>query len=114
MEKILKKVEEDKVRFVLLQFTDINGIVKNLTIPVKRLKEAIEDGVWIDGSSVHGFLRVHESDMYLKPVVSTYTVIPWLKDEDNENTARIICDLFTPNGDHFEDDPRYILKKVLK
>ena len=114
MEKILKKVEEDKVRFVLLQFTDINGIVKNLTIPVKRLKEAIEDGVWIDGSSVHGFLRVHESDMYLKPVVSTYTVIPWLKDEDNENTARIICDLFTPNGDHFEDDLRYILKKVLK
>jgi glutamine synthetase len=112
-EKIMKKVEEDKIKFVLLQFTDINGIVKNITIPVSELKQAIEKGKWFDGSSIEGFMRIHESDMYLKPDLATYAVIPWMGTEEMR-TARFICDIYTPDGKVFEEDPRHILKKSLK
>lgn len=110
--RILKKVGDDGVRFILLQFTDINGIVKNLTIPASELKEAIERGAWIDGSSIEGFMRIFESDMYLKPDLATYAVIPWFPDD--MKTARFICDVYMPDGSVFEGDPRHILKKVMK
>ena len=112
-EKILEIVENDKIKFILLQFSDICGIAKNVTIPVSELKEALERGIWFDGSSIEGFARIHESDMFLKPDTSTYTVIPWMADE-NIKTARFICDVHNPDGTVFEGDPRYILKRVIK
>lgn len=110
---ILQQVEKDNVKFVQLQFTDLLGIVKSITIPVEHLPGSLEDGTWFDGSSIEGFTRIHESDMYLKPDVDTYAVIPWLNSDDYGNTARFICDIFTPDGEHFEGDPRYILKKAM-
>lgn len=111
-EKIFERIKKDNVKFILLQFTDINGIVKNLTIPVSELKESIEKGTWFDGSSIEGFMRIYESDMYLKPDISTYALIPWMG--DSMKTARFICDIYTPDGKLFEGDPRYVLKKAMK
>lgn len=111
--EILEQVKKDNVKFVQLQFTDILGVVKSLTIPVEALPGSLEDGTWFDGSSIEGFMRIHESDQFLKPDVSTYAVVPWLKSEYG-NTARFICDVFMPDGSPFEGDPRYILKKAVK
>ncbi len=113
MEEILKNIKNDNVKFIQLQFTDLYGIVKSLTIPVNLLGEAFENGVWFDGSSILGFSRICESDMYLKPDADTYAMMPWLNSEYG-NTARFICDIFRPDGQHFEGDPRYILKRIMK
>jgi len=112
IKSIIEKVKNDNVKFIQLQFSDLYGIVKSLTIPVKQLQGAMEHGVWFDGSSIEGFARICESDMYLKPDVSTYAMIPWLMSEEG-NTARFICDIFTPDDKPFEGDPRYILKKTI-
>jgi glutamine synthetase len=109
---ILEKVTEDRVSFVNLQFTDILGSLKEVTAPVKNLSDIIKYGAWFDGSSVEGFARIHESDLYLKPDLNTYAVVPWLNSPDG-NTARLICDIYRPDGSPFEGDPRFILKKVL-
>ena len=113
MEQILEQVKNDNVKFVQLQFTDILGVVKSLTIPVEHLEASLQDGTWFDGSSIEGFMRIHESDQFLKPDVDTYAVIPWLC-SDKGNTARFICDVYLPDGQPFAGDPRYILKKALK
>lgn len=113
MEKILEQVKKDNVKFVQLQFTDILGVAKGLTIPVEHLEDSLTYGTWFDGSSIEGFMRIHESDQFLKPDVDTYAIIPWLRSEDG-NTARFICDVYTPDGVPFEGDPRYILKKAIK
>jgi len=112
-ELILEKVKGDNVKFVQLQFTDILGIVKSLTIPVNKLNDAIINGVWFDGSSIEGFARIAESDMFLKPDLDTYAVIPWLNSEDG-NTARFICDIYQSEGQPFVGDPRYILKRAIE
>jgi len=106
--EILDRVKKDNIKFVQLQFTDILGVIKSLTIPVDHLEASLTDGTWFDGSSIEGFTRIQESDQFLKPDVDTYAVIPWLT-----NTARFICDVFTADGDPFEGDPRYILKKAV-
>src|SRR3989344_1617469 len=111
-DQILEREKEDNVRFIQLQFTDILGVVKSLTIPAQHLPDSLQYGTWFDGSSIEGFARIAESDMFLKPDVSTYVVIPWLNSEDG-NTARFICDVFKPDGTPFEGDPRFVLKKVL-
>lgn len=111
--EILARVKEDKIEFILLQFTDLFGVVKNVTIPVSHLPDSLKYGTWFDGSSIEGFARIHESDMFLKPDVDTYSVIPWLSSPDG-NTARLICDVCKPSGEPFEGDPRYILKNALK
>ncbi|MFH2028227.1 MAG: type I glutamate--ammonia ligase [Nanoarchaeota archaeon] len=110
--KVLDKVESDGVRFIQLQFTDIHGIIKSVTIPTHKLAESLEKGTWFDGSSIEGFTRICESDMLLMPDTDTYCLLPWETGE--ESTARIICDVYTPDGKPFEGDPRYILKKALK
>ena len=109
MVEILEKVKKDKIKFVQLQFTDILGVIKSLTIPVEHLGNSLKDGTWFDGSSIEGFTRIQESDQFLIPDPKTYAVMPWLKD-----TARFICDVFTADGDPFEGDPRYILKRAVK
>ena len=81
-EQILEQVEKDEVKFVQLQFTDLFGVVKSLTIPIQHLPDSMEFGIWFDGSSIEGFTRIQESDMFLKPDLTTYAVIPWLRSED--------------------------------
>ncbi|HEX37981.1 MAG TPA: glutamine synthetase [Candidatus Cloacimonetes bacterium] len=110
---VLKKVEEEKVKFILLQFSDIYGVVKSITIPVNHLESSLDRGTWFDGSSIEGFARIAESDMYLIPDPNTYSFIPWLQSDDG-NTARLICDVYGSDGKPFEGDPRYILKSTLK
>lgn len=112
-DRIFEQVEKDNVKFVVMQFSDLLGASKSITIPVNHLENALEHGVWFDGSSIEGFARIHESDMFLKPDVETYTLIPWLSAPEG-NTSRFVCDVHMPDGKPFEGDPRYILKKTLK
>lgn len=109
--KILQRVEEDEVKFISLQFTDLLGVVKEVIIPARQLKDAIDFGVWFDGSSVEGFARIQESDLFLRPDLSTYALVPWLL--ENGRTARLICDIFGRDGNPYEGDPRYVLKRAL-
>jgi len=111
-EMILELAKKEKVDFVNIQFTDLYGVVKAVTIPVDRLESVIDDNVWFDGSSIMGFSRICESDMYLKPDLKTFVVLPWSRN-DKVVTARIIGDVFMPDGKPFEGDPRYILKKMV-
>ena len=110
--ELLSWIKEDKVEFVNMQFTDVMGIVKNVTMPKAELEEALTNGVWFDGSSIEGFTRIAESDMFLMPDRSTYAVIPW--ERDGHITARLICDVYKPNGDIFPGDPRGVLKRQLE
>jgi len=112
--EIIARADSDRVKFIHLQFTDLNGLLKGVTIPRSKLETAIEDGVWFDGSSIEGFTRIYESDMYLKPDIDTYSVIPWTREiQSEEIVARFICDVYMPDGKPFQGDPRYILKKQL-
>lgn len=110
---VLSMCKEHGVQFVDLQFSDLLGILKAVTVPVDRLEDAIDDGAWFDGSSIEGFTRIHESDMYLKPDLSTFAILPWTKDSEHV-TARLICDVYMPDGERFEGDPRYILQKQVE
>jgi glutamine synthetase len=110
-EEILRRVADDGIEFVSLQFTDILGIVKSVTTPVSELEIILERGQWFDGSSVLGFARIAESDMYLVPDLDTYAVIPWKR--TGSPTARLICDVYTPDGEPFAGDPRYVLKRAM-
>ncbi|MEA2038096.1 MAG: type I glutamate--ammonia ligase [Nanoarchaeota archaeon] len=111
--EILEKVGKDNVKFIQLQFTDIHGSIKSVTIPSDKLPESLEKGTWFDGSSIEGFTRIAESDMYLKPDPDTYAILPWESNNDHK-TARIICDVYMPDGKPFEGDPRYILRRAIK
>ncbi len=111
---ILEFLKRDKVQFVQLHFTDLNGILKGITIPASKAGSAIDDGLWFDGSSIEGFTRIFESDMYLKLDLSTYAVIPWTRMDNQPIVARFMCDVYMPDGEPFEGDPRYILKRQLE
>ena len=95
---VLKLASEQNVQFVNLQFTDIVGTLKAVTIPVWKLEDAIEQNVWFDGSSIEGFTRIHESDMFLKLDLDTFAVIPWTIGSKSGTRARIICDVYMPDG----------------
>ncbi len=109
---ILAHTEQKHIKFIDLQFTDVVGVVKNVTIPAHELTAALENGIWFDGSSIEGFARVAESDMLLRPDPSTFAIIPWLIGEDS--TARMICDVYTPDSQPFPGDPRSILRRVIE
>lgn len=111
-EEILKSCQAEGVKYIELQFTDLLGQLKAITIPITKLKAAIEDNIWFDGSSIEGFARIFESDMYLKLDLTTFVIVPWTRD-NGTITARFICDVYTPNGQPYESDPRYILKKQI-
>ncbi len=112
-EEILKASAELNIQFVDMQFTDLPGILKAVTIPVSKLAEALENNIWFDGSSIEGFTRIFESDMYLKPDPSTWAVIPWTKGTGRD-TARLICDVYLPDGTLYPGAPRTILQKQLQ
>ena len=111
-EDILRMVEEEDVGFIRLQFTDIFGVMKNIAVTANQLERALDNQVIFDGSSIEGFARVEESDMYLYPDFNTFEIFPWRPQQGK--VARLICDVYKADRKAFESDPRYILKKVLK
>ena len=113
MEQI-EKAKADGIRFVQLQFTDILGIVKAVTIPIHRMEGSVKHGTWFDGSSIEGFTRIAESDQYLMPDMATFAEIPWQPGDGPRGTARVICDVFTPRGEPFVGDPRFVLRRQVE
>jgi glutamine synthetase len=110
--QILERTEREKVKFLRLQFTDILGTIKNVEIPDRQFEEALDGHIMFDGSSIEGFVRIEESDMYLRPDLSTFRIFPWAG-PTGETVARMICDIYTPDGNPFAGCPRTTLKKVI-
>lgn len=110
---IKSSIKEKNVRFIVLQIADILGSVKSVTIPASQLDRIINNEIMFDGSSIDGFARIEESDMYLYPDLSTFIILPW-QTHNGYTTARIICDVYMPNGKPFEGCPRYVLKRALE
>jgi glutamine synthetase len=111
-EDIKRLAAEDNVKFIRLQFTDILGTIKNVEIPVSQLEKALDNKMMFDGSSIEGFVRIEESDMYLYPDLNTWVVFPWTAEKGK--VARLICDIYTAEGKPFDGDPRNNLRRVLK
>jgi glutamine synthetase len=109
---IKRLVQENDVKFIRLQFVDILGTLKNVAITTDQLDKALNNEMMFDGSSIEGFLRSEESDMFLRPDLSTFEVFPWRPQQGK--VARLICDIYRADGTPFEGDPRYVLKKVIK
>jgi len=111
-EDIKRLIEEKNVSFIRLQFTDILGTIKNVEIPVSQLDKALENKMMFDGSSIEGFVRIEESDMYLYPDLDSFVVFPWTSEKGK--VARFICDVYTAKGEPFAGDPRNNLKRILR
>ena len=111
-EDIKRLIEEKHVSFIRLQFTDILGTIKNVEIPVSQLDKALDNKMMFDGSSIEGFVRIEESDMYLYPDLDSFVVFPWTSEKGK--VARFICDVYTAKGEPFAGDPRNNLKRILK
>lgn len=113
MDNVISQMKEDNIKFIRLQFVDINGTVKNIVIPFKEdeIEDLFLEGMLFDGSSIAGFVNINESDLLLKPDINTYSRLSWRPEESA--VCRFICDVWTPEGKPFEGDPRSILKKSL-
>jgi glutamine synthetase len=109
---VLHLVRDLKINFIRLQFTDVLGISKNVAIPVQQLQKALDGELMFDGSSIEGFVRIEESDMYLRPDTNTFTVFPW-NSHNGGGEARLICDIYNPDGTPFGGCPRNILRRAL-
>lgn len=107
---LFERIKQDRVKFISLQFTDVFGTIKSVDLPVTKLQDAIDQGIWFDGSSIEGFTRIQESDMHLRPDIDTYAYLPWTPDEIRR--ARIICDIELPDGSPYLGDPRGLLKRA--
>ena len=111
-EDIKRIAEEENVKFVRLQFTDILGTIKNVEIPISQLEKALDNKMMFDGSSIEGFVRIEESDMNLYPDLDTWVVFPWTAEKGK--VARLICDIYNPDGTPFLGDPRSNLRRILQ
>ena len=109
---ILRIVKDEDVEFIRMQFTDIFGMMKNVAITSSQIEKALNNQIAIDGSSIEGFTRIHESDQYLHPDLDTFVILPWRP--QHGKVARFICDVYNPDGTPFVGDPRGILKRTLK
>ncbi len=110
-EDIIRMVEEQDVEFIRMQFTDIFGQLKNVAITSSQIEKAVNNQIMIDGSSIEGFVRIQESDQYLRPDLDSFTILPWRP--QHGKVARLICDVYNPDGTPFVGDPRGVLKKIL-
>ena len=111
-EDIFRFADEENVRYLRLQFTDILGTIKNVEVPIAQLEKVLNNEMMFDGSSIEGFVRIAESDMYLCPDLNTWVIFPWTAGKGK--VARLICDIYSPDGNPFPGDPRTNLKRVLK
>ena len=111
-EDIFRIVEEEDVEFIRLQFTDLFGNLKNIAVTASQLDRVLNNKCMFDGSAIDGFARIEESDMYLYPDLSTLEIFPWRPQQGK--VARMICDVYRPNGQPFEGDPRYVLKRAVQ
>lgn len=111
-ESALERIEEENIKFLRLQFTDITGTVKNVAVPANQAEKAFDEGIWFDGSSIEGFVRIQESDMRLEPDPTTFEILPWRSNDDHAS-ARLICDVVNTDGTPFAGGPRQVLKSVL-
>lgn len=109
---VIKRIQAEKIKFIYLIFTDITGEPKTVAIPMNMIQGALKYGVWFDGSSIEGFARIYESDMMLRPDTSTFAILPWSDKE--RRCAQIICDVYLPNGQPFEGDPRGVLRRTMQ
>jgi len=110
---VLDEIEEENIDFLRLQFTDILGVVKNVSVPAHQAEKAFTEGIYFDGSSIEGFVRIQESDMRLVPDPETFAVLPW-RDDGDSGAARLICDIVDTDGEPFVGGPRQVLKSVLE
>jgi len=110
--QIKETIKKEEIKAILLQFSDLTGKIKVVETEANRFPDIVSMGEWYDGSSVEGHARIYESDMLLKPDLDTFAVLPWTNTEFK--SARVICDIYTPNDQPFAGDPRFILKKVLQ
>ena len=111
-EDIIHMVHEENVEFIRLQFADIFGQMKNVAITASQIEKAVNNEIMIDGSSIEGFVRIQESDQYLRPDLDTFTILPWRR--EHGRVARLICDVYNPDGTPFVGDPRGALRRMLK
>ena len=111
-EDILRIAKEQEVNFINLQFTDILGTPKSVSVTTSQLQKALDNRCMFDGSSIDGFVRIEESDMCLYPDLDSFVILPW--DENTGKTARLICDVYNSDGTPFEGDPRYVLRRAMK
>ncbi len=111
-ERIIKLVRDEDIKFIRMQFTDIFGQLKNVAITASQIEKALDDQIMFDGSSIEGFVRLEESDQCLYPDLDSFVVFPWRPQQGK--VARLICDVYNPDGTPFVGDPRGVLKKVLK
>jgi len=109
-ESVISEIKNKNVKYIDLQFVDIMGQLKTCAITAKRLPNVLEEGLWFDGSSIEGFVRIFESDMFLMPEIETYAILPWT----DGKIARIMCDVYLSEGKPFPGDPRFILKRMLR
>ncbi|MEZ5286989.1 MAG: type I glutamate--ammonia ligase [Vicinamibacterales bacterium] len=109
---ILERAEQERVKFLRLQFTDILGVIKNVEVPDRQFAEALDGRIMFDGSSIEGFVRIEESDMYLRPDLSTFQVFPWT-DASGARVGRLICDIANPDGTPFAGCPRTVLRRAI-
>ncbi|MBN2322563.1 MAG: type I glutamate--ammonia ligase [Spirochaetes bacterium] len=109
---VLKVLKDESVKYLRLQFTDIMGLNKNVEVPCSQFEKAIDGQILFDGSSIEGFARIEESDMLLVPDLDSFVVFPW--EENYGKVARLVCDIFHPDGRRFEGCPRSVLKRVVE
>ncbi len=112
VDDVKKQVKEKNISFIQFWFTDVLGVLKSFAVTPSELEEGLTEGMGFDGSSIEGFARIHESDMIAKPDPSTFRIVPWKSDD--RPVARMFCDILNPDGTHYEGDPRYVLKRLLK
>ena len=108
---ILSRVKDEKVHFMRLQFTDIDGSIKNVEVPASQFEKALDGQIMFDGSSIEGFTRIEESDMLLTPDMDTFQVFPW--EANQGKVCRLVCDIALPDGTPFAGCPRGALKRVV-
>lgn len=111
--KVIKTVNEKDVKFLYLQFTDIQGVIKSFEVPSNRLEDILENGENFDGSSITGYGAIEESDKIALPDPNTFYLIPWRKDKGTK-VGRFFCNVYNPDGTRYAGDPRYILEKMVK
>jgi len=110
-QEIMKLVKDEQVRFIEMQFSDILGTVKSVSLPATRLEHVIDDGVFIDGSSILGYATIEESDMRAQPILESFQIYPWT--DGDMKTARFMCNIYDHSGNRYKGDPRYVLEKMV-